>query len=174
MAFLLASCGGGSSNAAPGNPAPIPTNTGSGGTNTPVPVQPVRAVTVGAGQAVGGIDIAVSNPVNSAGANAEVLGVSELNSAGRAFGSGASIRRGSSMRVILFGRALNGGLRVTIGGPADITVSNVRTITATDGTAGVAFDATVAPAAALGARTVILRSDNDDITTFTGGLEVVQ
>jgi hypothetical protein len=133
----------------------------------------MQTVQVGAGQTVGGIDINVPTPASSNGPNAELLGVSELNSATTATNSGATIRRGATMKVVLFGRALSGSLRVTIGGPQDITVSNIRSVTASDGTAGIAFDATVSGGAALGARTVYLRSANDDITAFAGGLEVI-
>lgn len=133
----------------------------------------MRTFSVGAGQTVTGIDIAVAAPANSSGPNAELLGVSDLNTATTATNSGAVIHRGATMKVVLFGRALSGGLRVTIGGPQDISVSNIRSVTASDGTAGIAFDASVSSGAALGTRTVYLRSDNDDITAFTGGLEVV-
>lgn len=64
-------------------------------------------------------------------------------------------------------------MQVSISGPADIVISNIRTIRSTTDTPGVAFTAAVSPDAAVGARTVILRATNDDITTFTGGLEVV-
>jgi hypothetical protein len=77
------------------------------------------------------------------------------------------------MRVILFGQGLSGSMTVTIDGPQDISVSNVRSITSTQDKPGVAFDASVSSSAALGARTVFLRTSNDDITAFTGGLEVV-
>jgi hypothetical protein len=64
-------------------------------------------------------------------------------------------------------------MQVSITGPADITVSNIESITSTTGTPGIAFTAAVSSDAALGARTVILRATNDDITTFSGGLEVL-
>ncbi|MBV9609786.1 MAG: hypothetical protein JO187_09530 [Acidobacteria bacterium] len=38
---------------------------------------------------------------------------------------------------------------------------------------GVQFNITVSSSAALGNRTVFLQKSNNDITTFTGGLEVV-
>ena len=76
------------------------------------------------------------------------------------------------MKVLLFGRGLSGGMTVTISGPGDIGVSNVRSISSTTGTPGIAFDAAVSGSAALGARTVFLKSSNNDITAFTGGLEV--
>jgi len=154
------------------SPASQPPATGGNGSTT-APVGAMRVVSVGGGQSVNGIDIAVASPANASGPNAELLGVSGLNEATTARNSGAVIPRGSTMKVVLFGRALSGGLTVTIGGPNDIIISNVRGVTATDGTAGIAFDATVSAGAALGARTVYLRSSNDDITAFTGGLEVV-
>jgi hypothetical protein len=64
-------------------------------------------------------------------------------------------------------------MQVSITGPADITISNVQTITSTTDTPGIAFSASAGTSAALGARTVILRATNDDITTFSGGLEVL-
>jgi hypothetical protein len=133
----------------------------------------MRTVTVIPGATTGGIDIAVASPANSSGPNAELLGTSELNTSTTAQNSGGVIRRGSTMKVVLFGRALSGALTVTIGGPQDIAISNVRSVTATDGTAGIAFDAAASGSAALGARTVFLRSANNDITAFAGGLEVV-
>lgn len=154
-------------------PATQPPATGGSSGSTTAPVQAMRAVAVGAGQSVTGINIAVASPASAGGPNAELLGVSGVNESTTARNSGAVIPRGSTMKVVLFGRALSGGLTVTIGGPNDIIVSNVRGVTATDGTAGIAFDATVSSGAALGARTVYLRSANDDITAFTGGLEVV-
>jgi len=77
------------------------------------------------------------------------------------------------MRVVIFGRALSGGLNVSILGPNDISISNVRSTTSSTGKSGVAFDISVAGNATLGARTVVLRDTNNDITTFTGGLEVI-
>jgi hypothetical protein len=77
------------------------------------------------------------------------------------------------MRVILFGPGLNGQMQVNIAGPADITVSSITGIQATDNTPGISFMATAKPNAALGARTVFLQNTNGDVTTFTGGLEVV-
>lgn len=154
------------------SPAAQPPATGANGSAS-APVQAMRVVSVGGGQTVSGIDIAVASPANSSGPNAELLGVSGINESTTARNSGASIPRGSTMKVVLFGRALSGALTVTIGGPNDIIVSNVRSVSASDGTAGIAFDATVSAGAALGARTVYLRSSNDDITAFTGGLEVV-
>jgi len=102
-----------------------------------------------------------------------VLGVATLTGSGDAFNTGATIAQGATMRVLLFGPGLSGSMQVSITGPADITVSNVQTIKATDGTPGIAFMAAAAPNAALGGRTVVLQTANGDVTTFTGGLEVV-
>ncbi len=105
--------------------------------------------------------------------NAEDLGVNSVGAQGMASNTGGTIRRGSTMRILLFGPGLNGGMTVSVGGPADITITDVKGIQATDNTPGVAFVATVAPNASLGARTVLLRSINGDTTSFTGGLEVL-
>jgi hypothetical protein len=130
-------------------------------------------VTVGPGQVVNSIDINVPAPASSSQPNAELLGVTEIGAGGPAFNSGSAINRGSSKKIIIFGRGMSGSLQVSISGPQDITISNVRSISAEDDSPGVAFDVNVSGSAALGARTVILRSANNDITTFTGGLEVV-
>jgi hypothetical protein len=171
---LLAGCGGGSSPApstTSSTPAPAPapgTGTSSSPTSDPV------VVSVSAGQQLSGVDIAVSSPANASGANAEMLGVSDLNSGGSATNTGATAHRGTTMKVIMFGRGLNGSQQISVLGPKDVSVSNVRGITSTSGTPGVAFDIAVAGNAALGARTVLLKDPNGDITTFTGGLEIVQ
>ncbi len=130
-------------------------------------------VTVVAGQTAGGVNITVVPPASSPAPNAQVLGVAALSGTGEAFNTGASISRGTTRRVLLFGPGLNGGMQITISGPSDITISNPVSIKATDGTPGVSFTAAVAANAALGARTVVLQTANGDITTFTGGLEVV-
>jgi hypothetical protein len=159
---LLAGCGGaGTSASAP------PTNLGGGAVAKPV------TVTVNAGQTAGDVNIAVVAPASSPPPNATVLGVAALTGSGSAFNTGATIPRGATQRVLLFGPGLSGSMQVKITGPADITISNIITIKATDGTAGVSFTAAVAGNAALGCRTVVLQASNGDITTFTGGLEVV-
>jgi len=87
--------------------------------------------------------------------------------------TGGTIHRGSTMRVLLFGPGLGSGVKIVVAGPADITVSNMQSIQATDNTPGLAFVASVSAGAALGARTVYVRNSNGDMTAFTGGLEVV-
>ena len=114
-----------------------------------------------------GVDIVVASPASSPTPNAENLGTG--NSASN---TGATIPQGTTATVLLFGPGLNGSMQVTISGPADIAISNIQSITSTDNTPGVSFTAAVAGNAALGARTVLLRDSKDDITSFTGGLEV--
>ncbi len=92
---------------------------------------------------------------------------------GMALNTGGAIHRGSTMRILLFGPGLNGGMNVTVAGPHDITLGPPESVLATDNTPGIAFTATAASNAALGARTVYLRSANGDLTSFTGGLEVI-
>ncbi len=166
FALTLISCGGGGSTSNIGAPSG-----GGGSTNPNGQVVPATTVTVGAGQTTQGVDITV--PTVTPPLNAEVLGVADLSaSGGSAFNVGATINRGDTKRVLMFGKGLSGSLTITISGPSDITVSNPQTIKATDGTPGVAFTAAVSGSAAPGARTVILRDSSDNITTFTGGLEV--
>ena len=92
---------------------------------------------------------------------------------GSASNTGSTISRGETKTVLLFGPGLDASMQVTITGPSDIVVSNIRSIQSTTNTPGIAFSAAVSSDAALGARTVILRATNDDITTFSGGLEVL-
>ena len=129
-------------------------------------------MTVAAGGTAAGNDIVVPAPAGSPAANALVLGTSS-GMGGTATNTGSTIRRGETRTVLLFGPGLSGTMQVSLTGPADVTISNVRTITSTTDTPGIAFSASAASGAALGARTVILRATNDDITTFTGGLEVL-
>ena len=149
------------------NTNPAPTPEGSSVVKQPMPVD------LSHGSGASGIDIAVSAPVGSPAPNAQDLGVNSTTGRASASNTGGVIRRGSTMRVILFGPGLNGQMQVRIGGPNDITVSNITGIQATDNTPGISFMATASGSAALGARTVFLQTAAGDITGFTGGLEVV-
>lgn len=168
------SCGGGggsTTNTGGGGGPTGPPSGGGGPTNPNGEVVSPTPVTVAAGQTTSAVDIVV--PSRTSNLNAEVLGVAATNSGGgTAFSSGASVTRGSTVRVILFGKGLSGSVQVSITGPNDITVSSKQSITADDDTPGVSFVISVSPSAAVGARTVVLRNSNDDITAFTGGLEV--
>ncbi|HEY0565874.1 MAG TPA: hypothetical protein VGC88_09840 [Terriglobales bacterium] len=130
-------------------------------------------VTVAAGSTVTGVNITVKPPTTSPPANVTVLGVVQPgSSSGSAFGTGDTISRGTTSIALVFGAGLNASQKVTVGGPADITVSSVQAIKATDNTPGLQFELTVSPTAALGARSVYITSTNGDVTGFVGGLEV--
>ncbi len=167
LAGLLA-CGGNAKS--PTNSPTTPTTSGTGVTN---PVNSPAVLNTSAGQTAGGVDITVVPPGGSPPPNAQDLGVAALTGSATAYNTGNVIHRGATMRVVLFGPGLSGNMRVTIRGPNDIQVSNITGTTATDNTAGISFVATVSSSAALGARTVVLQTPQGDVTTFTGGLEVV-
>jgi hypothetical protein len=165
MAIVIVSgCGGKSSSAMSNNSNPTPTSS-TGPVNAPT------VVTMAGGQAVSGIDITVSAPASSTPPNAQALGAT-TSSQGSADNTGAIVMHGSVVTVLVFGPGLSGSMQVSISGPSDIGISQIRSIQSTTGIPGIAFQATVASNAALGARTVILQASNGDITTFTGGLEV--
>ncbi|MGZ4816363.1 MAG: hypothetical protein ACXVZV_13190 [Terriglobales bacterium] len=130
-------------------------------------------MSLAANQSLRGIDVVVARPASANASNAEDLGVNSVNAPGMASNTGGAIHRGTTMRVLLFGPGLSNTMKVSVAGPPDITVSNIQGVEATDNTPGIAFIATVASNASLGARTVFLRSPNGDITSFTGGLEVL-
>ena len=161
-----ASRGGGGSN---GSSTPAPSTP----TGTPTPVNAPGPVTVAAGQNASGVDITVSAPQSSPAPNAEDLGVAAMSGTASAYNTGDVIHRGQTARVLLFGPGLSGDMQVSIRGPADITIASVNPITSTTSTPGLSFVATVAPNAALGGRTVVLQNAKGDVTTFTGGLEVL-
>jgi hypothetical protein len=158
-------CGGGASSdsGAPVAPPPPPS---TGAVTTPT------TVTVAGGATAAGNDIVVPAPASSAAENVTVLGTS-VGNGGSASNTGSTISRGETKTVLMFGPGLSSSMQISITGPPDIVISDVRSIKSTSGTPGVAFTAAVGSDAALGARTVILRATNDDITTFTGGLEVL-
>jgi hypothetical protein len=161
-AILMTACGGDDSSPPP---------PGNGGGNNNGAIQAPVTVAVADGQTVSGTNITV--PTGTSTLNAELLGVLPVGSGGSAQNTGDRIQRGATGQVLMFGTGLSGSVTVTISGPADIQVSNVTTRTATDGTQGVSFDVVVDPNAALGARTVFLQSGTTQLTSFTGGLEVI-
>lgn len=177
LVLALIGCGG-TAAAPPSAPAPStpPTTTPpptSGGTSSGSAPAAPTVVNVSAGQTTSGINITVVAPAAPTAPNAKVLGVSGLTGGGSAYNTGDSIHVGQTARVLLFGPGLDGTMQVNIVGPPGITVSGVTSIQATDNTPGISFVATVAPNAALGGRTVWLQTTHGDVTTFTGGLEVV-
>jgi hypothetical protein len=139
---------------------------GGGGGNSPTPV------TVSAGSTTTGVDIAVVLPKSSPTPNAQFLGVNIANAGGSTTGDTVSRSQGSGV-VTMYGDGLANTMTVTITGPGDITVGALSSITATDGTPGVQFPITLTGLTALGARTIVMKDAKGDITTFTGGLEVI-
>ena len=172
LALSLAACGGSGKNST----TPPPTGTtpppATGGSTAPA-VQTAALVPVVAGQTAGGVDITVGAPAGGSSINAELLGVGVPGTTISAANTGDQIHRGDIKVVIVFGAGLTGTEQVTISGPPDIDISNVRAIQSKSGKPGVAFNVVVHPDAALGARTVFLRASNDNIAAFTGGLEVI-
>ncbi len=129
-------------------------------------------VTVAAGATASSMNVSVSTPQSNPTPNAEFLGVNLAN--GGAASTGDTVSRGQgTATVTMYGPGLSASMKVTITGPPDITVGALTGITATDGTPGVQFPITLTGSTALGARTVVMQDPNNDITTFTGGLEVV-
>lgn len=163
----LLACGGGGGGSINGGSG------GGGGACSNAAPAAANAVTVVAGQATSGTNIAVACQASNPTPNAEDLGVGVTVNGTTASNTGAQIHQGATMTVILFGPGLASNMTITISGPADITISNEQAITSTSNVPGVAFTAVVSPTAALGARTVILQSAQNDVTTFTGGLEVI-
>ena len=164
-ALVACGGGGGSSVNTGGNPASCTAPASA-------PAAP-NVVTVVAGQTTSNTNIAVACQASSPTPNAENLGVGITVNATVASNTGAQIAQGTTMSVILFGPGLSSAMTIAISGPNDIIVSNPTTIRSTGNVPGIAFTAVVSPTAALGARTVVLQDANHDVTTFTGGLEVI-
>lgn len=165
----LAACGSGSSGSGVPSTGGGPP-TGGGGTGA---VGTANIVGVNAGGITSGVDITVP-AVSSAVLNAQALGTADITSnGGSASNTGGTVTRGTQAHVLVFGTGLGGTLKVFLSGPNDIGISNIIGIKSTKGTAGVEFDVTVPASAAPGARTVFLEDASGNITTFTGGLEVL-
>ncbi len=161
LLLSLFACGGNSSTSSS-------SNAGSGS-----PPGQAAIVNVAAGQTSTGVNITVASPVASPAPNAQVLGVGTTAS-----NTGAQISQGATGQVFLCGPGLSGNMQVKISGPPDITVSGISAVQCTDSSgnkvSGIQFTAAVNSGAGLGGRTVFLMDTQNDITTFTGGLEVVQ
>ncbi len=137
---------------------------GSGALTTPVPVTVVSSQTSVA-------DIAVATPSSTTPPNIKALGV---DSNGFAYVTGGTATQGEAAGIVtLFGPGITNTMQVSFSGPSDVTVSNINGVTATDGTPGLQFNIAVAAGAALGGRTLILQNSNNDVTTFTGGIEII-
>ena len=166
LLLFLIGCGGTAASPSNNTTAPTPTPTGTSPASANV-------VNVSAGQTISAVDVTVAAPASSPAPNAQDLGAAAMTGAGSAFNTGDLVHRGQTARILLFGPGLTGDMQVTIRGPADISISNVAAITSTDNTPGIAFTAVVGGNASLGGRTVVLQNSKGDVTTFTGGLEVV-
>jgi hypothetical protein len=118
------------------------------------------------------VNISVDSPQSSPPPNAEFLGVN-LGFGVAALTGDVVSRSQGTVTVTMYGPGLSATMSVTISGPADITIGPLTAITASDGTPGIQFPITLTGVTALGARTVVLQDTNDDITTFSGGLEVL-
>ena len=171
LTAALLGCGGNASSPGPSTAPPVSSNNPPPGSGSPA--SSPNIVQLAAGQTAAGADITVTASSSSTALNARNLGVAPQTGQASASNTGATIHRGSTMRVLLFGSGLGADTQVSIRGPNDIQVSPVTAITATDNVPGISFLATVASDAALGCRTVALQNAKGDITTFTGGLEVV-
>lgn len=134
---------------------------------SPSDLSTANLVTVSAGAKISGVDIVVSPAAGTE--NAAALGTL---ADGFAANTGVVVHPASTDTIVVFGPGLSGAMGVTISGPQDIGVSNIRSIQAKDGTPGLAFDAVVGATSTPGARTVYLKANNNDITAFAGGLEV--
>jgi hypothetical protein len=173
LAFLLPVCIALWTSCSPGHPAGSGGGTtgGGGGAGTGA-VTAQTPITLASGQASTGINIVVPAPASTSAENASFLGASTTNTA---FVTGDQVQQNSSATVLIFGQGVSKTMQISFSGPSDITVvpGSAIDVTASNKTPGVQFTVNVAANAALGARTVILRATNDDITTFTGGLEVI-
>jgi hypothetical protein len=162
---LMAGCGGGGSGTGSGGGSVSTGGGGSGAVTAPV------IVTVAAAQTSSGVNITVPTPASNPTPNAQALGVGGLN----AFSTGDTVARGANTTMLIFGPGISSSMRISFSGPAgDITTSGVVDVksTANPPVPGIQMNMSVSSTAAVGARTVILQDTNNDITTFTGGLEV--
>ena len=173
VSILLAGCGGGNSNNGTPASSPVTSSTNPAPTGGNAQLSGPTVVNVGAGETVSSIDVAVVSSATSPSPNVQNLGVNPVTGRASASNTGGEIHRGASNRVVLFGPGLNGQMTVRISGPADITAANIVGIQATDNTPGLAFTATAAGNAALGARTVYLQNSAGDVTAFAGSMEVI-
>ena len=168
--LLLVGCGsrGMQTSSSSTAPTPVPATSSAQPSGSSGDVTGGNTVTVSAGSDTPGINITVSPA--SGTENAEALGkVSD----GFAANTGVIVHQASTETIVLFGTGLTGGMSVTVSGPNDIGISNVRAAQAKDGTSGIAFDVVIGSTTAIGARTVYLKAANNDVTAFAGGLELM-
>jgi hypothetical protein len=165
LIFLIVvnACGGGSSSSASGSGGNV---TGGGAPASPT------LVSVTANAMASGINISVVSPQSSPAPNVKFLGVNLAQ--GGASATGDIVSRGQGTATITtFGPGLSSTMKVSITGPNDILVGALTQVTAQDGTPGVQIPITLTGNTALGARTLVMQNSKNDVTTFSGGLEVV-
>jgi hypothetical protein len=161
--IVLNACGGGSSSSASGSGGNV---TGGGAPGSPA------LVSVTANATASGINISVVSPHSSPAPNVKFLGVNLAQ--GGASATGDTVSRGQGTATITtFGPGLSSTMKVSITGPNDIVVGALTQVTAQDGTPGVQIPITLTGNTALGARTLVMQNSKNDVTTFSGGLEVV-
>lgn len=163
VAAFATSCGGGST---PCSGANCGGNSGGGGSGSLTAQNPV---TVTANNDTPGVNVAVAAPASTTIPDVEFLGA---DGTGNAYPTGDVVFVGSTASVLVFGAGVSSTMRISFSGPPDIGIGTPQSITATDGTPGLRFSISVDPAAAFGARTLILQSTNNDVTTLAGALEV--
>ncbi len=159
---LMAGCGGGGGGGG--------TKTTGGGSGNGAVTMPV-IVTVAAGTTASGVNITVPTPASNPAPNAQALGVG----GNTAFSTGDTVLHGVNTSLLIFGPGVSSSMQISFSGPAgDITTSNAMDVATKSNppVPGVQMDMNVSSTAAVGARSVILQDTNNDITTFTGGLEV--
>lgn len=172
----LAACGGNSSGGRGSTPPPSGGGGGNGGAANPPVI-----VNVAAGQTASGVNVDVPAPAAAPAPNATLLGTAVVPPGGGSVNislsnTGSTVRRGNSYVVALIGDGLSANMTVALSGPADINIdtASLKGFTATNGKPGLSFQVAVGSNAVLGARTILLKNTQNDITSFTGGLEVVQ
>jgi len=130
------------------------------------------------------VNIIVPGASQTPPSNAQFLGTVPPGATGQVtlFSTGDVIHRASTPTVLIAGPGINGSSTtgtpvstVRISGPGDITILNQGGLRDANNnpTSGVAIQLNVPANAVLGPRTVFITTGND-MTTFTGGLEVVQ
>jgi hypothetical protein len=166
---LWTACGGGGGGNSGGNPGGG--GGGGGGNGGGGTVNAPTVVSVSAGQAVSGVNISVAAQASSPTPNATAAGADGSH----AFSGGDVMHQNSVATLIVFGPGLTTSMKASFSGPSDIAIGPLQSVKFTDPNAppGLRFTATVASNAALGARTLVLQDTKNDITTFSGALEVV-
>lgn len=171
----ITGAGTGGSGGAVGGGGSGGTGSGSGGGGGSTAPSTPSVVSVSANQITSGVDIAVVAPTGT-NPNAIALGTMPAGAtSGSSSNTGGSIAQGSTMTVLMFGTGLSASMKIGISGPSDLTVSNPVSIQSKDNPPipGLAFTLAATPSASLGSRTVILQDTSNNVTTFTGGLQVI-